>query len=195
MLFSEASSDQIQTISNCLAKFCATSGAKVSLHKTKIIFSKNVSPSLASEISSIGGFEKVNHLGKYLGVPLFNGRTKKADYAYIIEKVRSRLSGRKCKSLSLAGHLTLMLSILAALPNYTMQTSAIPKGFCDELDKLIRQFLWGCESDNPKIHLVKWETVCNNKLDGGIGLKPTYAINQAFFVKLGWHLLTNPEAL
>lgn len=40
-------------------------------------------------------------------------------------------------------------------------------------------------------HLVKWETVCHSKLDGGIGLRR----NKAFIMKLGWGIIHDSNSL
>ena len=36
---------------------------------------------------------------------------------------------------------------------------------------MVRKFLWGGSNDNNKIHLIKWETVTNEKEQWGLGLK------------------------
>lgn len=83
----------MRTINQCLDKFCTSSRAKVSIQKTEILFSKNVPPSLRTELSKMSGFESVSHLGKYMGVPLFKAGVNKTDFAYILDKVKTRLSG------------------------------------------------------------------------------------------------------
>jgi hypothetical protein len=47
LLFAEAKVGQMDTILECLNYFCAISGQKVSAAKTKVYFSKGVSPTLA----------------------------------------------------------------------------------------------------------------------------------------------------
>lgn len=70
-----------------------------------------------------------------------------------------------------------------------------PKGLCAELDRLIRHFLWGGNKDHNRIHLVNWATMCKDKLVGGLGLKPSLLVNQAYFIKLGWRMISNPDSL
>lgn len=66
----------------------------------------------------MSGFEKVASLEKYLGIQLFNGRIKKANFAFPVDRARQKLSGWKIKSLSLAGCLTLSQSTLSTLLNF-----------------------------------------------------------------------------
>lgn len=56
-----------------LDNFCIASGSKISVTKTKILFSKNVKINMANNISRVSGFAKVSNLGKYLGFPLIQG--------------------------------------------------------------------------------------------------------------------------
>lgn len=65
ILFAEASVAQIKIIRRILEAFCAASGQKVSLDKSKIYFSKNVSRDLESMISVESGIKSTRDLGKY----------------------------------------------------------------------------------------------------------------------------------
>ncbi|KAH1064797.1 hypothetical protein J1N35_029784 [Gossypium stocksii] len=71
ILFGYAKEQQAQVIKNILDNFCNYSGHKINTRKTNIFFSKGVDDSLRKWISSLFGFQEVNNLGDYLGVPLF----------------------------------------------------------------------------------------------------------------------------
>ena len=73
--------DQLERVRSCLDMFCSASGQKVSDAKTRIYFSKNVSASLADDISKRSGFQVTNDLGRYLGVPLLHQRFTKQTYS------------------------------------------------------------------------------------------------------------------
>ena len=51
LLFTEASLEQLEIVSQCMDMFCSTSGQKVSATKTRIFFFKNVSTSLTNAIN------------------------------------------------------------------------------------------------------------------------------------------------
>jgi hypothetical protein len=89
----------------------------------------------------------------------------------------------------MAGRHTLIQSVTAALPIYTMQSVKLPMSVCDSLDRLNRNFLWGHNEEKKKIHLVKWEQICKPKICGGLGLKRTALINHALLAKTGWRIL------
>jgi hypothetical protein len=83
LLFSVANEGQMKQVLSCLNYlFCEASGQKVSVAKTKILFSKNVPASFAGLISHSSGFAKTDNLGKYLGVPLLlHQRISKQTYS------------------------------------------------------------------------------------------------------------------
>nr|KYP57513.1 Retrovirus-related Pol polyprotein LINE-1 [Cajanus cajan] len=141
ILFAEATLDQVEVIQSCLNHFCASSGQKVSIEKTRIYFSKNVSHIVRNEVSSAFGFQRTDNLGKYLGIPAHHSRVCRRDYQGIIERVNKRLSGWKSSTLSFAGRLTLCKSVLSAIPSYTMQSVFLPRSVCDEVDRLCSNFL------------------------------------------------------
>ncbi|CAL8138061.1 unnamed protein product [Prunus armeniaca] len=163
----EASTRQARVMKRCLDKFCQASSQVVSFEKSQIFRSPNVPNSLAAEISSICESPLTSNLGKYLGVPLIHSRINKATYRSVVDKVQQKLTAWKGKLLSLPGKATLIQSVTASIPLYTMQTA----------------------------HLVKWDTVCKSKKKGGLGLKQTDLINQSMLAKVGWRLLQHKESL
>ncbi|KAL4353784.1 hypothetical protein GQ457_06G020480 [Hibiscus cannabinus] len=195
VLFAEATTQQMRVIRSILQAFCDSSGHKVSSSKTTIFFSANTERMIRQEIVSGFGFEEVNDLGKYLGVPLLHSRVKKATFGYLIEKVRNRLSHWEVGSLSLAGRITLARSVLHAIPNYTMQTMWLPKGVCLELEKIIRGFVWGEALGRKKLHLVRWEVACKPIRNGGLGFRQLEFVNDSFLMKLGFQLIHDNNKL
>ncbi|KAL6205273.1 hypothetical protein ACLB2K_022535 [Fragaria x ananassa] len=188
LLFAEASSEQATLLKRSLDLFCSLSGQAVSYEKSLIFCSPNTSKAIASDISSICGSPLTNDLGNYLGMPLVHERVNQFTYANIFDKVQSRLSSWKSKTLSMASRLVLIQSVSSAIPNYAMQTAKLPLSLCDKLDKLNRDFLWGDTEDKKKVHLVNWETVCQPKQLGGIGIKNSSDMNQAMLAKASWRI-------
>lgn len=45
------------------------------------------------------------------------------------------------------------------------------------------------------MHLVKWETVCQEKSKGGLSIRRSTSMNIAFLAKLGWKLENGDSAL
>ncbi|KAK5772179.1 hypothetical protein PVK06_048455 [Gossypium arboreum] len=76
-----------------------------------------------------------------------------------------------------------------------MQSVMIPKGLCDEIDVMIRQFIWGSTSDNKKITLVIWDSICQPKSHGGLGIRSLHDHNTSFVMKLRFKLVTDYSSL
>ncbi|KAJ1386947.1 ribonuclease H [Sesbania bispinosa] len=68
------------------------------------------------------------------------------------------------------------------------------KSVCLELEKLIRQFIWGDSEDKRAWHLVSWENICKPKALGGLGFRRIHNFNCALLMKLGWQMITRPDA-
>ncbi|CAN1848775.1 Putative ribonuclease H protein At1g65750 [Linum perenne] len=167
----------------------------VSLEKSRVYFSKNTTSPVRRSTCRLLGIAETQDLGRYLGVPVLHGRISKNTYEYIIERIDQKLDGWKRNSLSLAGRVTLATSVLNALPSYAMQTSTLPASILKSIDSRIRSFVWGGSKDERKIHLVSWDVVCRPTSQGGLRLRKAKELNEAFLMKLGWHILKHPEKL
>ncbi|CAN1146010.1 LINE-1 retrotransposable element ORF2 protein [Linum perenne] len=154
ILFAEASEVQARVIRKCLDRFSAASGQEVSREKSAIFCSKNTNRHVSSLISLLLGIPLTQNLGRYLGVPILHDRVNVHTYQDILDRIDSKLAGWKVKSLSLAGRVTLAQSVLAAIPAYPMQTSVLPAKTCEEIDRRIRNFVWGTTGEGWKVPLV-----------------------------------------
>ncbi|XP_061353484.1 kinesin-like protein KIN-14B [Gastrolobium bilobum] len=134
-------------------------------------------------------------LGKYLGIPIQQRRIGKATFSHILDRVHSRINAWNHTSLSLAGRITLSKVVLLAIPAYVMQVSVVPLGVFDEIEKQIRSFVWGSTRSTKRPHLVAWDQLCMNKDQGGLGLRKMKDFNRAFIMKVGYGILSNPDAL
>lgn len=195
ILFTEASVDQASVIKTILDRFCLSSGQAVSKEKTRIFFSNNVSWHVKNDVSECLEFQRTEDLGKYLGVPIFHKRANNQSLQFILDKVSQRLSNWKTRSLSLAGRVTLAKFVLQALPSYIIQTTLLPKSVCDEVDKKCRNFVWGDSDQQRHYHTVAWESICQPKRLGGLGLRSMRDINSACMIKAGWKLCNQKDDL
>ncbi|RYR04937.1 hypothetical protein Ahy_B06g084751 [Arachis hypogaea] len=111
-------------------------------------------------------YQEKSCLGRYLGAMLTNHRRGKDKFKNVVERMQSKLKGWKMNCLSLAGRITLTKSVLSPMTNFEMQHSKLPKGLCNELERMQRSFIWGEGPDQKKIYHLNWNTLCQPKLQG-----------------------------
>ena len=146
-----------------LEKFCSISGQKVNLQKSSIAFSRNVKEDVAKRISEISKISVTTKLEKYLDVPSITGHVHVGLFQHVLDKVEGILDGWEVKLLSLAGRITLAQLVLNSIPLYSMQSTMLHIALCNNLDKKVRQIIWGSLQGYQKIHLVNWEMVTQQR--------------------------------
>ena len=100
-LFScRSTSEECQKIMDILGAYEKCSGQQIKKNKTTIIFGKSTSEDRRNEIKDALGIMEIKQYEKYMGLPSFVGRKKKASFDYIKEKVWKKLQGWEEKLLS-----------------------------------------------------------------------------------------------
>ncbi|WMV46349.1 hypothetical protein MTR67_039734 [Solanum verrucosum] len=107
----------------------------------------------------------------YLGMPLGDNSQSYEIWNKVVEKCEMKLARWKSQYLSRDGGLTLINSVLDALPTYMMSVFPIPQTVIDRLDKIRRKFLWQGNNEKKSYNLVKWDVVIVGKRPGGLGIK------------------------
>ncbi|GMI71278.1 hypothetical protein HRI_000797100 [Hibiscus trionum] len=190
ILYAKAKQGQTEVIQNVLTTFAMFSGHQVNKRKTEIYFSPNTASWLQDEVSRFLGYQRVESLGKYLGVSFLHAHAKCSDFSFILDKIKDKLNGWASHTLSLAGRVTLAKSALAAIPVYFMQTCILPKKVCNDIEKIMRQFIWGSSEASPKFSLVNWESICQPVKNGSLGIRRLFDFNMAFILKIGFSLVS-----
>lgn len=125
-------------------------------------------------------------MGKYLGVSITGRAPRKSDYQYLIDQVKGKLSSWKSRHLSLVGRVTLSKAVIEVIPIYPMMVMAVPKTCLQEIQRLQRNFIWGHDDAQRKVHAVRWSKVTLPKYQGGLGIRDLSKMNTACLMKLGW---------
>lgn len=142
-LFSQATLHDSRILFYIFAQFCQRSGQICNLSKSKIFFSRNATPEILHQIAVLTNMPIVTDLGKYQGLPLILNSTSNSMFQPLLDRIRDRIRAWQSKLLSQAGRITLIKAVLSPITFYAMQTTHIPKGVLDHMNKLIRGFLCG----------------------------------------------------
>ncbi|KAA3479951.1 Retrovirus-related Pol polyprotein LINE-1 [Gossypium australe] len=107
--------DQERLLGDILSHFCGISGHNISIRKSNIFFSKNTEEDVCNQISQPFGFQEVQNLGTYLGVPLLHEKVTKSTLNFVVDKIRRKLQSWDARKLSFAGRVTLAQSVLLSI--------------------------------------------------------------------------------
>lgn len=168
LVFCDAKVDQIRHLRVILTIFEALSGLHVNWSKSSIIPVSQV-PNIQSLANNLGC--QVGSLPtKYMGMPLGANGTSIGIWNEVTERCEKKLARWKSQNLSLGGWLTLINSVLEALPTY-MMVAFLSKRVTKKIDRMRRDFLWQGNKENNSNHLVKWDVLTLSKKQGGLGMR------------------------
>lgn len=120
ILFARATLQECSVIANVISLYERASGQKINFNKAEVTFSKNVESTRRNEILNMLGVREVARHEKYLGLPTIIGRSKRAVFAVLKERIWKKLQGWKEKLLARPGKEVLIKAVAQAIPTYMM---------------------------------------------------------------------------
>ncbi|WVZ57476.1 hypothetical protein U9M48_007857 [Paspalum notatum var. saurae] len=122
--------------------------------KTSILFSPNTSEKIQKSFLTELRITSLAINEKYLGLPVYVGKSKKSMFEYI---------KRKEKLLSKAGKEIMIKAVAQAIATYAMSCFDLTKGLCDEISSMIGRYWWSQQDKSNKIHWVAWEKLTRRR--------------------------------
>ncbi|XP_042939342.1 uncharacterized protein LOC122274363 [Carya illinoinensis] len=183
LLFCRANAREWSSIYFLLNLYEEASGQKLNKTKTSIFFSPNTKPATKEYILSLAGTRSSSCYEKYLGLPALIGRSKKAAFKSIIDRIKSRVGNWKNKFLSHAGKEILLKAVVQALPTYCMGVFKMPKSLLSDINRIMQQFWLGHLQNERKVHWVSWGQMGRSKATGGLGFRDLEVFNLTLLAK------------
>lgn len=185
MMYSQANLKEAKKLVEILAEFTNPSGTEVNKDKTEIIFFNT--PMVAQAfLARTMGFRIGKLPTKYLGVQMSDKQNKIVNWKGLIGKIQKRMDNWTFRTLNIPSRLIPLKSVLQAMPIYQMASQAIPKTICQKMVEIFKKFLWQGTSKTKKWALFSWTWLSKSVIEGGLGLRDPYILNQVMGAKLWW---------
>lgn len=167
----------------------------MNLDKSEVSFNRNIKEDDKVAIQARMNINSVEGLGKYLGMPVVLGRSKRDIFLLIVERVWKKMKGWMEKILSRVGKEVLIKAVAQAIPSYIMSCYKLPENVCNELESMMANFWWGSKEGKWKVHWLNWGKLSRAKEDGGLGCRRIREFNASLLGKHYWRLMKGEDSL
>lgn len=118
--------------------------------KSLLFISPNVDIQAGNELSEHLGIPRTPEIGRYLPHHLMHKGRSNGSQGVLIQKVKEKLEGWKSRCLSRTGRLNLAKFVLSNMVVFHMQLQKLKRSTHKELDKTIRECIWGSSTAREK---------------------------------------------
>ena len=194
VVFTNGTVTSLQGVIDVMNDFVAMSGLHINATKSTIFVSGSDLELLLAAATSLGIRTGTLPI-RYLGMPLTTKSLSPHDYEPLIDKVCSRMLSWSTKSLSFAGRLQLINSVITSTVNFWSSAFILPTKCLDTIESMCCAFLWSGSPDQTHKAKVSWSDLCFPKEEGGLGIRRLKDSSKVFALKLIWRLFTQPTSL
>lgn len=178
MVFCREDKQAVMSVLRALGDFGLTSGLYMNEGKSNIYLS-GVKPEDRAAILEESHLREGDIPFRYLGIPMHHRTLHVAEYRPLVQKLQQRINNWATRKLSYAGRAMLINDVLNSIIRFWSAIFHFPVGLVHEMERICRDFLWtGGEGARGKAR-VAWSQVCQERANGGIGIKEVLAWNKA----------------
>ncbi|GKE37605.1 RNA-directed DNA polymerase, eukaryota, reverse transcriptase zinc-binding domain protein, partial [Tanacetum coccineum] len=186
--------DNIDILIHVLDIFHRASGLQINMSKSKLLGICMEANNLKYAAEKIGcSILKTQFM--YLGARVGVQMSRINAWKEITDGMVSRLSKWKVKTLSIGGRLTLLKSVLGAIPIYHMSIFKAPMKVLQNMEAIRARFFNRADLNTRKACWVSWKRVLNSKDRGGLGVSSMFAINRALLFIWVWRFITHKNSI
>ena len=97
---------------------------------------------------------------KYIGLPSYIRRNKRALFSSIVDHVWEKIHGWKGRMLSVGGKEILVKTVVQFVPAYAMSLFILPNGLISEIEQMCARFWCGNTQEKRRIHWCFKQHMC-----------------------------------
>lgn len=195
LLFFKANVESAHEIKEVLQAYCTASGQQVNMDKSSIHFAKGVSRNPRGEIMGLLDVHNMSLSYKYLGMPSDVGVSVSGAFKHLKDRVWKRGQGWMEQSFSAGGKEILIKAVAQAIATYSMSCFKLPRGLCEHVNSVLRNFWWGSKEGKRKTCWVAWDDMTKPKFCGGLGFRDIELLDLALLARQAWRVLQDPDSL
>ena len=152
LIFTNGSITALKQIMQVLEAYQLSSGQLINVQKSGFLVHPTLSLARKRVIERITQFTRQELPIRYLGLPLYLGRSKSAYFVEVCQAVVVQIMSWKLRLISPGGRIILVKHVLASIPVHLLSAVVCPVSIFNRIEQACANFLWGSAGEGTKFH-------------------------------------------